>query len=182
MKRTEAQWQKLYKNYQKKWNELNEKLPEGMADKMYSYLGYRNAYTFIENTREQEVAKGQRKVLNTQRDLINDQKFKYSQDQARAIKNALIEREIKKADITQFASDKEFKKFKRDIAKQFKVSNIRQRTDAADEIYDLAKEMNRELKGKTYKEYDDNGNLIEKPLFDSKARAKIISQVIFGSP
>ena len=140
MKRTEAQWQKLYKNYQKKWNELNEKLPEGMADKMYSYLGYRNAYTFIENTREQEVAKGQRKVLNTQRDLINDQKFKYSQDQARAIKNALIEREIKKADITQFASDKEFKKFKRDIAKQFKVSNIRQRTDAADEIYDLAKE------------------------------------------
>ena len=181
MQRTEAQWQKLYSNYQKKWNELNAKLPEGMADKMYSYLNYRNAYHLIEESREKEIAKGERKVLNTQRDLINDQKFKYSQKQARAIKKALIEKTLRNTDFKQFSSDKEFKKFKRDLAKQFKVSEIRQKTADADDIYAAAKAKNEELKSQTYKEYDDNGNLVEKPLFSGKDRAKIISQVIFGS-
>lgn len=181
MKRTEAQWQKLYSNYKRKWNELNERLPSGMADKMYSYLGYRNAYTLIENTREEEVSKGTRKVLNTQRDLINDQKYKYSQDQARAVKKALVERAMKNIDYSSIKSDKELKKFEKNISKQFKISEIRQRPDAADEIYEIAREMNKDLKSRTYKEYDADGNLIEKPLFDSKARAKIIAQVVFGS-
>ena len=69
----------------------------------------------------------------------------------------------------------------KDIAKQFKIKEIRQRPEAADEIYQIAKEMNRELKGQTYKEYDEAGNLIERPLWNSKQRAKIIAQIVFGS-
>lgn len=182
MKRTDAQWKKLYANYQKKYRQLNEKLPGGMADKMYDYLGYINAYSYIETSREEEVTKGKRKVLNTQRDLINDQKYKYSQDQARAIKQALIKKAEQELDYSKIGSDKEYKKMLRDIAKQFKVKEIRQRPDAADEIYNIAKEMNKELKSQTYKEYDANGNLVEKPLWNSKQRAKIIAQTVFGSP
>lgn len=182
MKRTEEQWQKLYANYKKKYAQLNEKLPGGMAYKQYSYLGYRNAYIYLESTREEQIAKGERKVLNTQRDLINEQKYKYSQDQARAIKQALIKKAEKELDYSKIGSDKEYKKMLRDIAKQFKVKEIRQRPDAADEIYNIAKEMNKELKSQTYKEYDANGNLVEKPLWTSKDRARIIAQTVFGSP
>lgn len=180
MKRTDAQWQKLYANYKQKWETLNKKLPEGMADKMYSYLGYRNAYTFLEKTREAEVTAGKRKVLNTQRDLINDQRYRYSREQASAIKKALVQKELKKVDYSEL-SNKEFKALKKKIEKQFKVNEIRVRTDAAKEVYQIAKDMNKELKTKTYKEYDADGNLVEVPLFDSKARAKIISQTVFGS-
>ena len=181
MKRTEAQWQKLYANYKKKYAQLNEKLPNGMAYKQYSYLGYRNAYIYLESLREEQVAQGKRKVLNTQRDLINEQKYKYSQEQARAIKKALIKKASEKIDYETIGSDKEYKKMLKDIAKQFKIKEIRQRPDAAEEIYNIAKEMNRELKTQTYKEYDESGNLIEKALWDSKDRAKIIAQTVFGS-
>lgn len=181
MKRTEAQWQKLYANYKKKYLKLDKELPSGMADEMYDYLGYRNAYSGIETLREAEIASGTRKVLNTQRDLINDQKYKYSQAQARAIKKALIEKAKSELNYELITSDKEYKKILKDIAKQFKVNEIRQRPDAADKIYELASEMNKKLKGQTYKEYDEAGNLIERPLWDSYQRANIISQTIFGS-
>ena len=181
MKRTDAQWKKLYANYKKKYRQFNEKLPGGMADEMYDYLGYINAYNYIETSREAEVAKGKRKVLNTQRDLINDQKYKYSQSQARAIKKALIKRAEQELDYSKIGSDKEYKKLLKDISKQFKIKEIRQRPDAADEIYDIASEMNKELKSQTYKEYDANGNLVERPLWTSKDRARIIAQTVFGS-
>ena len=181
MKRTEAQWRKLYANYVKKYEELNAKLPNGMAYKKYSYLGYRNAYIYLETLREQEVSKGTRKVLNTQRDLLNEQKYKYTREQARAIKKALVKKATEGIDYNTIGSDKEYKKLLRDISKQFKIQEIRQRPDAADQIYEIAKQMNRELKTQTYKEYDESGNLTERPLWDSKDRARIIAQTVFGS-
>ena len=160
MKRTEAQWQKLYANYKKKYTQIKENLPEGakMGANMYSYLGYRNAYVYIENKREAEVEKGTRKVLNVQRDLINQQRYKYTREQASAIKKALIKQATKEIDFNTVGSDKEYKKILKDIAKQFKVKEIRERPDAADEIYNIAKEMNRELKTQTYKENDESGS------------------------
>lgn len=181
MKRTEAQWQKLYANYKKKYDELDKTLPNGMYDSKYNYLGYRNAYNYLESSREKEVAQGKRKVLNVQRDLLNDQKYKYSQKQARAVKKALVNEALKNLDYEQIKSDKEYKKIKRQISNQFKVKEIRERPDAADEIYERAKAKNRELKGQKYYEYDESGNLIERDLWNSKDRAKIIAQTVFGS-
>lgn len=187
MERTEAQWQKLYANYKKKYEKLNEDIlkatdgKHGMYAPQYSYLGYINAYVGIERSREEEVTAGKRKVLNTQRDLINAQRYKYSQDQIRAVKKALVEKELKKLDYNQFKTDSEFKKAKRDIAKQFKVKELRLRVDEAEDIYEAAKAKNRELKAQKYVYYDKDGVRHEEMMFDSKQRAKIIGQTIFGS-
>ena len=177
MKRTQAQWDKLYSNYVKKWNQYNKELPAGMADKMYTQLEHRNAYVLLERMREEQVAKGTRKVLNVQRDLINAQKYQYTLDQTRAVKQALIKKEIQKIKNIDKLTNKEYKKEVAKISKQFKIRELRQRVDAADEIYQLAKDLNKELKGE--KVIDSNGN--EVYLYDSKARAKIIASVIFGS-
>ena len=175
MKRSDAQWQKLYSNYKKSYMKYDEKLPNGMAKKMYSYLQYRNAYTFVESSREAEVAAGKRKVLNTQRDLIVMQKYKYTKDQTAAIVKALKfenEKRLLKQDLT----NKEFKKQLRELNKGVKFTEIRQSPEAADKLYQLASDLNKELKMRTI---EKDG--IEVPEFSGEARQKIISSLIFGS-
>lgn len=187
MERTEAQWQQLYKNYVKKYDQLNEKIlrdtdgANGMYHKKYSYLGYINAYSGLETIREEQVSQGKRKVLNVQRDLINEQKYKYSEKQARAIKKGMVEKKIKELDMSNISSDAEFRKIKRQIAKEFKVREIRQRPNIADDYIERIKDRYRELKSQKYRYYDASGNLIETDLWTTKQMSQIIAEEFYGS-
>lgn len=170
MKRSRSQWDKLYQNYSKKYDKMNaDRLAKGlpgMALPKYDPLSYRNAYIGIETFREEQVAKGKRKVLNTQRDLLNDQIYQYSKAQARAQRQALIKRAER--NISSDLSNKEFKKEIKRIQKEFSFTKVRRGQFNTDELYAEASALNKKLKNDTVG-------------WAASDRAKIIGQLVFGS-
>ena len=92
-RRTGKQWRKLYFNYVNHYNKRNRefisKYGIGMADKKLDYWSFREAFAVTENSRIEEQQAGYRgKSINVMRDIINEQTYKRSYRQGRALLKA----------------------------------------------------------------------------------------------
>ena len=165
-------WNKLYANYSKKWDAMNKKLPNGMYQEKFDKRAFRNTYVLLENSRMQEQEEGLRgKSLNVMRDLINAQKYRWTQGQARSITKALRKAEIQKLDVSKLTK-KEYKEAIKKINKEISFIGVKQETIKTGKFWESVKERYQQLM--TDPTYQGFWN-------DSYARAQIISSEFFGS-
>lgn len=171
--RSGREWQKLYWNYTKKYNEElrayqkkfktdSKSLPGGAK---YDYWGYRNAYAGIEATRLSQQEEGLRgKNLNVQRDLIHRQKYGLSYKQGASYTKAI--RQKLREELKGTKSLEKKAKIKEQL-KNIKLENIRTKPKEVEAFKQYLSDVNSDLKAQG---------------LDSYARAQWISEEIFGSP
>lgn len=175
-RRTGRQWRKLYYNYTRHYNKRNKELITkygvGMADSKLDYWSFREAFAVTENGRLEEQQAGYRgKSINVMRDILNEQTYKRSYKQGRALLKA--QKEFIQGKINE---ERQKSKPNKDLINELKekkkslnLFNVRMDRVDLSELQDALTAFNNELKMNP--DYADDGY----------ARAEAIATSFFGS-
>lgn len=165
-RRGDEVWEKLYDTYKTNYKKESMKRSKATLEKMYDKNMFKTMYTALENTREEEIRQGKRKVANIQQDLVRKQReYDYSLKQAKNIQEALLRQKIGNEKLEELTKKEKQLLYKKE---GWQVQNIRlSKSEAINQFKDDIKA--------SYHNFRNAG-------LTSKEAAKKIGQIFFGSP